>query len=83
MPQEISDGSILLTLSAWHLFPDLIVLASEVRNMQFKDNLVPFNGVGTVGLQSCTSSEEDTQWFLALSHLQYYGGPVLAQNSEY
>ena len=82
MPQEISDGSLLLALSAWHFFPDLIVLGSEVKNVKFNDRLIPSNGVVTVGLQSCTSSKEGIQWSLALSHLEYYGGPVMAQNSE-
>jgi hypothetical protein len=36
-PQDIMDGTAFLTFSAWHLFPDLIVLGAEPKKVEFKD----------------------------------------------
>lgn len=49
-PQEISTRSILLAFSAWHLYPNLIVLGNEVKNIGFHDPLVDLQGVGTIAL---------------------------------
>ena len=73
-PQMITTRSIILALSAWHLYPDLVVLGSTPTSVTFKDDLIPRTGVATIGIQS--SDHEPLQWSLALSHLQYYGGPV-------
>lgn len=77
MPHEISDGSVLHALSAWHIFPDLVVLGSRLVEVRFNDALVPPGGVVTIGLQSVLS-EENTgiTWSLALSHLRYYGNAI-------
>ena len=50
-PQQISNRSIPLAFSAWHLYPNLIVLGSEVRNIAFNDLLVDERGVVTIALQ--------------------------------
>jgi hypothetical protein len=76
LPQQISDASILLAFSAWHLFPDLVVLADRPTNVPFRDKLFPGSGVGTIGLSPADESKVGIQWSLALSHLQYYGAPV-------
>jgi len=76
VPQQISDGSVLLSLSAWHIFPDLLVLGSKTVNVKFGDNLVPGGGVITIGLQSTDPGQGKIKWSLALSHLRYYGDPV-------
>ena len=51
-PQQISNGAILRALSAWHLYPNLIVLANKTVNVRFEDPLLLEQGVVTVGLQS-------------------------------
>ena len=79
MPQEVRDGSILLALSAWHLYPDLIVLSTETKKVEFADGLFPPEAVLTVGLQNndaVDGEEGGFKWSLALSHLRYYGDPV-------
>ncbi|KAF1925279.1 uncharacterized protein M421DRAFT_423813 [Didymella exigua CBS 183.55] len=81
-PQDIVDGSVFLAFSAWHLFPDLIVLGAEPKKVEFKDGLIPSGGVGTVGLVSNTTEEDGVRWSLALSHLQYYGEPVLVRSDQ-
>ena len=80
-PQEISSRSIPLAFSAWHLYPNLIVLGSEVRNVTFHDPLVDRRGVGTIALQPRSpTANQGTVWSLALSHLRYYGDPVTVQS---
>jgi hypothetical protein len=64
-PQEIADGSVFLALSAWHLYPDLIVLGAELTKIEFKDKLIPSTGVDTIGVE-----REGIQWSLILFHLR-------------
>ena len=80
-PQQISNRSVLLAFSAWHLYPNLIVLGSEVRNITFDDGLVDQRGVGTIAFQSRpTTANQGTVWSLTLSHLRYYGDPVTVRS---
>ena len=80
-PQQISNRSVLLAFSAWHLYPNLIVLGNEVRNITFDDNLVDQRGVGTIAFQSRpTTANQGTVWSLTLSHLRYYGDPVTVRS---
>ena len=80
-PQEISNRSIPLAFSAWHLYPNLIVLGSEIRNIAFHDPLVDQRGVGTIALQPRSrTANQGTTWSLTLSHLRYYGDPVTVQS---
>ena len=83
-PQRICDGAILLALTAWHIFPDLLVLGQKTVNVQFQDSLVPRSGVVTVGLHSTLDEEKEIgiKWSLALSHLRYYGDPVEVASDE-
>ena len=77
-PQTITDSSLLLALSAWHLYPNLLVLSSEVKNVLFNDKLMPQQAVVTVGLLPKATDDDSGafRWSLALSHLKYYGDPV-------
>jgi hypothetical protein len=81
-PQDITDGSVFLAFSAWHLYPDLIVLGAEPTKVEFKDKLIPPTAVGTVGVESRSLEREGVQWSLALSHLQYYGDPVVVRSDQ-
>jgi hypothetical protein len=77
MPQEILEGAILLALSAWHLYPDLVVLANETKKVTFSDTLFPKTGIVTLGIQPIeTAAEQGIRWSLTLSHLRYYGDPI-------
>ncbi|KAF7507750.1 hypothetical protein GJ744_010179 [Endocarpon pusillum] len=84
-PLSASTGSLFLAFSAWHLFPNLIVLGNETVEIKFRDKLFPSCAIVTVGKQAVTSDEKGGfQWSLALSHFHYYGGPIVAQsNREY
>ncbi|KAG9185468.1 hypothetical protein G6011_08012 [Alternaria panax] len=81
-PQDIVDGSVFLAFSAWHLYPDLIVLGAEPTKISFRDKLVPSSGVGTVGVEGRFPERDGVQWSLALSHLQYYGTPVVVRSDQ-
>ena len=80
-PQEISTRSVLLAFSAWHLYPDLIVLGSEITKVPFRDRYVNPRGIGTIALTPRSeSSIQGTSWSLALSHLRFYGDPITVES---
>ncbi|MCJ1230363.1 hypothetical protein MMC12_007036 [Toensbergia leucococca] len=83
MPQQVSSGAILRALSAWHLFPNLIVLVGNTVNVRFEDPLLPEESVVTIGLQQADANHQGgIQWSLTLSHLRYYGDPVPIESHE-
>ena len=83
MPQQVSNGAILRALSSWYLYPNLIVLVERTIHVKFEDPLLPEQSVITVGLQFADSTNQlGIQWSLALSHLRYYGDPVLVETNE-
>lgn len=80
-PQEISNRAILLAFSAWHIFPDLIVLGNETTKVMFQDRCVNPQGVGTLAIQPQPKfGDRGLTWSLALSHLRYYGDPIIAKS---
>ncbi|KIY02329.1 uncharacterized protein Z520_02467 [Fonsecaea multimorphosa CBS 102226] len=83
-PQNATDSSVLLALSAWHLYPDLIVLSSETKKVVFQDPLFPPSVAITVGLSLRNNDQVSPgfQWSLALSHLRYYGQPVRVETDH-
>lgn len=82
LPQEISDASILLAFSAWHLFPDLLVLANAATKVPFHDTIFQNSAVATIGvLPSKESTDRGIKWSLALSHLQHYGPKIDVQST--
>jgi hypothetical protein len=78
-PQSVTDGAILLAISAWHIYPDLLVLGSQITNVVFSDTLVPSGTTLTVGVSiDRTPAVEDAgiYWPVALSHYRFYGNPT-------
>lgn len=51
VPQSIQDGSILLGLSSWHIYPDMLVLGTAPTCVDQNDPLVSEGGLLTIGLQ--------------------------------
>ena len=49
--QSVQNGAVLLGLSAWHLYPDLIVLGSVRTSTRQNDPLIAPSGTITLGLQ--------------------------------
>jgi len=79
MPQSLhQDGSILLALSAWHLYPDLLILKDNIKRVQFEDPLIASSGTLSLGMFKDGDSElRGVYWSLSLAHLRYYGHPVV------
>ncbi|KAL7787132.1 hypothetical protein V8C37DRAFT_390740 [Trichoderma ceciliae] len=82
IPQEASDRAILLAIYSWHLYPDILVFQKEAKKIPFNDTLFPNAGILSVGLEYKGPSDNFTKWSLALSHLRYYGGPVLVRSND-
>lgn len=81
-PLRALNGATLLGLSAWHLYPKLVVVGDSVREINFDDPFVSTGGILTIGLQSSSvESEDGVYWSLPLAHLRYYGPPVLSAKS--
>ncbi|KAH6700673.1 hypothetical protein BKA61DRAFT_561892 [Leptodontidium sp. MPI-SDFR-AT-0119] len=85
LPQQISDRAVLLALSAWHLYPDLVVFSGQAVPVKFKDPLLPKQAIMTLGLESFHNSSlgmvDTPRWSLSLSHLRYYGDPVQVESN--
>lgn len=74
-PQRINSGAVLLGLSAWHIYPD-ILLAGTNQYIEQKDDLVGRGGVITIGLTNQDADDKGVFWSLPLAHARYYGDPV-------
>ena len=80
-PQEISNRAILVAYSAWHLYPDFIILGNKITNVKFKDPRVDARGVITLSSEyRPQNAAHGMTWSLALSHLRHYGDPVVVQS---
>ena len=79
MPQSLhQEGSILLALSAWHLYPDLLILKDSIKKVEFNDSLIASSGALTLGMFKDGDSDlRGVYWSLSLAHLRYYGEPVV------
>ncbi|KAK8044434.1 hypothetical protein PG993_004458 [Apiospora rasikravindrae] len=80
-PQSVTNGAILLAISAWHLYPDLLVFSSQTTSINFSDPLMNPSGVLTVGITNEASpsvGKEGIYWSVALSHYRHYGHPTKA-----
>ena len=81
--QEAQGGDILLGLSAWHLFPDLMVVAPHPTPVLLLDPIFSHGGMLTIGLVNSNPNTEDrgVRWSLPLAHLRHYGVPVISSGS--
>ncbi|QIW98117.1 hypothetical protein AMS68_003635 [Peltaster fructicola] len=75
-PQAVNIGPPLLALSAWHLYPDLLVLGETEVHVEFHDKLVSESGKLTIGLELDSNEARGIFWSLSLKHLKFYGLPV-------
>ncbi|GKZ35790.1 hypothetical protein AbraIFM66950_006585 [Aspergillus brasiliensis] len=73
-PQRITDGGIMLGLTSWHLYPDLVVLASTTKEISQKDQLIREGGIVTISIARQAGPRADgVYWSLPLASLRYYG----------
>ena len=78
IPQSVYDAAALVSLSAWHLYPDIVIYENGHQEINQADNLFSPRGILTVGLQSSPSLDVGVRWSLPLAKLRYYGHPVQA-----
>lgn len=78
-PQSVENGAVLLCLSAWHIYPDMVVLQDSPVPVRQQDALVDPGGILTVGLQLNREGHDGIYWSLPLAHLRYYGSSVMSQ----
>ncbi|BAE58905.1 unnamed protein product [Aspergillus oryzae RIB40] len=80
--QRVNSGAVLLALSAWHLYPDMDVFCVSNKTVEQEDALMSGAGRLIVGLEDADPSySTGIFWSLSLSHLRYYGDPVLCRRS--
>ncbi|KAK8015783.1 serine threonine kinase [Apiospora marii] len=78
-PHAVRDGPVLLGLSAWHIFPDMLVFNGPTGSIHvsMNDPLVRPGGVLSLGISDPAHREEQgVYWSLSLSHHMYYGEAV-------
>jgi hypothetical protein len=82
-PQAISNGSTLLALYSWHLYPDIVVQGCSSAEVLMRDPLVTPGGVLTLGLQrrAADGRNRGVYWSLSLAHLRHYGRPVRTEGN--
>lgn len=81
VPQRVQSGAILLGLSAWHLYPDMVVHGAVTKEVKQQDPLIPCGAIVTLGLQCDEKVDQGVYWSLPLAHLRYYGDPVQSSRS--
>jgi hypothetical protein len=79
---SVRDGAVLVALSAWHLYPGIVVLGKHNQEIQQHGDLIETGGVITIGLtENDSENGKGVYWSLSLAHLRYYGLPVIASRS--
>lgn len=81
VPQSVYDGAVLIALSSWHLYPDMVIFHDGFKEITQSDPLISQGGVLTVGLKASPDNTEGVRWSLPLSRLRYYGAPVWTTHS--
>lgn len=74
--QKARNGGILLALSAWHIYPDLMIVEPYPKTIAQRDSLLSSSGILTVGLQNTQGEQGGICWSLPLAQLRHYGPPV-------
>jgi hypothetical protein len=87
-PHTIRDGSVLLAISAWHIYPNMMVFGVEKSaastEVLMQDELVAEGGTISVGLSRIERGDLNTEflngsgvyWSMPLDRLRYYGKSV-------
>lgn len=78
--QGASSGGLLLALSSWHLYPDMIALGNTPVVQE--DPLFSRGTALTLNLHGNPSKQPSgVYWSLSLSHMRYYGAPIHAEGT--
>ena len=79
--QKAHRGDILLALSSWHLYPDIMVVKPSKAEVRQNDSLIAAGGVLTIGMEPSEQQCNGVYWSLPLSYLRSYGRPVVSRSS--
>ena len=79
--QRVQHAAFLLGLSAWHIYPDMLVHGATTKSIKQEDKLVPEGSVITLGLQSDDNLNQGIYWSLPLAHLRFYSDPIQSTRS--
>ncbi|KAL4738213.1 hypothetical protein BDV11DRAFT_216106 [Aspergillus similis] len=83
-PQRILDGGVLLGLTSWHLYPDLVLLGPKTLDRPQEDPLIAQGGIATLSIayhEDPHGKQDGVYWSLPLSCLRYYR-PVQCKRSS-
>ncbi|KAL3478352.1 hypothetical protein BJX99DRAFT_269344 [Aspergillus californicus] len=75
-PQRILDGGVLLGLTSWHLYPDLVLLGPKTQDIFQKDALISPSGIATLSIayqEDPHGNQDGVYWSLPLASLRFYG----------
>lgn len=81
IPQSVTEGAAILGLSAWHIYPNMVVLCNGTKPVDQKDPFVATGGLVTLGLQRRRGTDQAVSWSLPLANLRYYGDPVITERA--
>ncbi len=79
--QKAKSGEILLALSAWHLYPNLMIVEPCPKTIEQKDPLLHSCGILTIGLHRVEEEQGGISWSLPLAQLRHYGTPVTRERT--
>jgi hypothetical protein len=83
-PQRILDGGVLLGLTSWHIYPDLVVLGPKTQDKPQLDSLVADGGIATLSIayqEDPHGNQDGVYWSLPLAQLRYYR-PIQCERSS-
>ena len=78
-PHVVRDGAVLLALSSWHLYADMIVVGglNGSADVTMSDPLINPAGILTLGVSDTGAhAKMGVYWPLSLAHHKFYGRPV-------
>lgn len=76
IPQRVQERATLLAISAWHLYPDMMVYGKCCSEVRQEDSIFKPGILLTLSLQHVREDTKSVYWSLPLACLQYYGHPV-------
>jgi hypothetical protein len=78
IPQRVQDGTILLAISSWHLYPNMHILVDQPKEVDQKDPLMN-DALVTISGQQSSTGREGVYWSLPLARMRYYSPPEVAE----
>ncbi len=81
MSPKAKSGEILLALSAWHLYLNLMIVELYLKTVKQNDPLLHSCGILIIGLHRVEEEQGGIFWSLPLAQLRYYGTSVTRERT--